>query len=1144
MNNSAPFHVLIIEDSPDDRADIRQMLLRGSPRHYKFTEAETGSAALRALRETANPPDCILLDFNLPDMNALDLLAEWQAATPSPGCPVVVLTGMGECGPRVIGAGAQDFVGKSWASPESLTRAIENAVERYALTRERQKAYEALRTSEQRLDLGLRVAGVALAEVNYTTGLNHLSAESARQFGLGASAIALTRERVHATFHSDDRAELATRIAESLDPAGAGWFAMDHRVVWPSGEVRWLRVRKQVTFAGEGRARRPVRAMLATFDITTEKRAEERLRFFEQVVTGISDAVIITEAEPIDDPGLRIVYVNPAFTAMTGYTAEEAIGRSPRLLRGPKSSRAALDKIRTALETWQPVTMEVTNYRKDGTEFEVELSIAPVANEHGCFTHWVSLQRDVSERNRAVEALAGNAALFAKIIEQAPGGVYVMDAQLRVREVNTGALQVFASVQPVIGRELGEVLETLWGPELGRECTAIVRRTLETGERYVSPRFDYRRQDLGVEQAYEWETQRLTLPDGQHGVVCYFQDVTARERAAAALRTEVIERKQAEELQRASSAYARSLIEASLDPLVTISAQGKITDVNEASVQATGVPREQLIGTDFSDYFTTPDNARAGYQKAFSEGLVRDYPLAIRHTSGHVMDVLYNAAVYRDDQGNVLGVFAAARDVTERKRFEQSLEQTNEELRTKSNENVEIERKNAELEQTRYALEEKATELARASGYKSEFLANMSHELRTPLNVILLLSQQLAENKPGNLSAKQREFAHLVHSSGTDLLSLINDILDLAKIESGTVTVKVEEVSLAGLCDSLTRQFQPLADAKKLTLHASLAGDLPPRLHSDTQRVRQILKNLVANALKFTARGHVEVRVGLAKQGWRPDHPVLMHAAQVVAFAVEDTGIGIAPAQQRRIFESFQQADATTSRHHGGTGLGLAISRELAALLGGAITLTSTPGHGSTFTLYLPQKFIGPNRTADMADTADTGNRKIIVEVLQQPEPLADDAGGVLARSTSPFSVGSPDEKARWEILRNILRGRKVLVVDDDVRNIFALTALLENYEMEILSATNGQSALHLLQTTPDVSLVLMDIMMPEMDGYKTMSALRHLPQFCTLPILALTARAMTGDREKCLEAGASDYLTKPVNSQELIAVMTDWMGR
>jgi PAS domain S-box-containing protein len=1229
MEIAAPFHVLLIEDSPDDRADIRQMLLRGSQRHYKFTEAETGSAALRALRGMAKPPDCILLDFNLPDMNALEILAEWHAGTRLPGCPTVVLTGVAECGPHVITAGAQDFVGKSWASPESLTRAVENAVERYALTREREKAYESLATSEQRLDLGLRVAGVGLAEVDYTTGVNHLSAESARQFGLGASAVAVTRERVHATFHPDDRAELATRIAESLDPAGAGWFAMDHRVVWPSGEVRWLRVRKQVTFAGEGRARRPAHAMLATFDITTEKRAEERLRFFEQVVTGIRDAVVVTEAEPIDEPGLRIVYVNPAFTAMTGYMAEEVIGRSPRLLRGPKSSRAALDKIRAALETWQSVTMEVTNYRKDGTEFEVELSIAPVANEHGCFTHWVSLQRDVSERNRVAEALAQNAALFAKIIEQAPGGVYVMDAQLRVREVNAEALPIFANIQPVIGREIGEVMETLWGPELGQECTALIRRTLETGERYISPRFDHYRRDIGVEQAYEWETQRITLPDGQHGVVCYFQDVTARERAAAALRTEVTERKQAEELQRTSSAYARSLIEASLDPLVTISAQGKITDVNEASVQATGVPREQLIGTDFSDYFTAPDNARAGYRQVFSEGYVKDYPLAIRHTSGRVMDVLYNAAVYRDDQGkvlgafaaardvtvqkqasqyarslieasldplvtisaqgkitdvneasvqatgvpreqligtdfsdyftapdnaragyrqvfseglvrdyplairhttgrivdvlynavvyrddkgNVLGVFAAARDVTERKRFEQSLEQTNEELRTKSNENVEIERKNAELEQARNALEEKAAELARASGYKSEFLANMSHELRTPLNSILIFSQQLAENKAGNLTAKQVEFSGHIHSSGKDLHDLINDILDLSKLESRTVSIDIEQIALARLRDTIDRNFRHVAEAKNLPFNVSFAPGLPKAMDTDPKRLQQILKNLLSNAMKFTALGKVEVNVDVATQGWTPDHPVLSKSPQVIAFAVTDTGIGIAPEKQRLIFEAFQQTDASTARKYGGTGLGLAISRELAALLGGEINLSSVHGQGSTFTLFVPLHHTSTD----------------IVRTLPTKAPPA------WKRKGTPHPH-VPDET---------LRGRKVLIVDDDARNIFALTAVLEDYEMEVIAANNGRSAIDLIRQTPGLSLVLMDIMMPEMDGYETMREIRSAPEFRTLPILALTAKAMKGDREKCLDAGASDYIAKPVNTDQLLSLMRVWLFR
>lgn len=1142
MDSPAPFHVLLVEDSPDDRADIRQMLLRGSPRRYKFTEAETGSAALRALRETATLPDCILLDFNLPDMTALDILAEWQAGTPLPGCPVVVLTGVAECGAHVIGAGAQDFVGKSWASPESLTRAIENAVERYAVTRERQKAYEALCASEQRLDLGLRVAGVALAEVDYRTGLNHLSAESARQFGLGASAVALPRERVHATFHPDDRAKLVTRIDESLDPAGAGWFAMDHRVIWPSGEVRWLRVRKQVFFAGEGRARRPVRAVLATFDITTEKGAEERLRLFEKVVTGISDAVIITETEPIDVSGPRIVYVNPALTAMTGFTPAEAIGRSPRLLQGPKSSRAALKKIRTALEKLQPVTVEVTNYRKDGTEFDVELSIAPVANEQGRFTHWVSLQRDVSARNRAAAALVQNVALFAKIIEQAPGGVYVLDAQLRVRVVNTEALEVFATMQPVIGRELGEMLVTLWGPEIGRECTAIVRRTLETGERYVSPRFDYRRQDIGVKRAYEWETQRLTLPDGQHGVVCYFQDVTSKERAAAALRL-------SEERLRLAQDAAHI---GSFDWNIR-------TGVNVWSPELEsmyGLPIGGFAQTqaDWVSLVHPEDRAEAVrlVERALATGEPVEGEWRAVWPDESVHWLLSRFQVFKDAAGAPMRMAGVNLDITGRKHDENQVRLLNRDLEQRVSDRVVelatkarlLTERNAEIELARITLEEKAAELARASGYKSEFLANMSHELRTPLNIILLLSQQLAANKPGNLSAKQREFAHLVHSSGSDLLNLINDILDLAKIESGTVTLKVEEVSLARLCDSLTRHFQPVADAKKLKLQANLAEGLPASLHSDTQRVRQILKNLVANALKFTARGHVGLRVGPATQGWQSKHPILSQAAQVIAFAVEDTGIGITPAQQRRIFESFQQADATTSRHHGGTGLGLAISRELAALLGGAITLTSAPGRGSTFTLYLPQKFIGHYHPVQAGQAGDAGDRKVIIEILPQFEPLAEDPDYARQGSASAFPTEAPAGKLRPEVSREIFRGRKVLVVDDDVRNIFALTALLENHDLETVSATDGRSAIRLLQTTPDVSLVLMDIMMPEMDGYETMRELRQSAQFRTLPIVALTAHAMNGDREKCLAAGANDYLAKPVNSEQLLAVMSDWMAR
>ena len=326
------------------------------------------------------------------------------------------------------------------------------------------------------------------------------------------------------------------------------------------------------------------------------------------------------------------------------------------------------------------------------------------------------------------------------------------------------------------------------------------------------------------------------------------------------------------------------------------------------------------------------------------------------------------------------------------------LQQTNEELGMKAKllaeQNAEVERKNAEVEQARRALEEKAAELALTSKYKSEFLANMSHELRTPLNSILILSQQLAGNTGGNLSDKQVEFSRNINSSGSDLLHLINDILDLSKIESGTVTVEVEEISFAGLRDTIDRNFRHVAEAKNLPLHVHFAEDLPRFMYTDPKRLQQILKNLLSNAVKFTAHGQVEVRVGFATQGWSADHPVLNAAPHVLSFAVEDTGIGVAPEKQRLIFEAFQQADAGTSRKYGGTGLGLAISRELAVLLGGEIKLASVFGQGSTFTLYLPLHYSGPDteRTAPASIAAVETAKLLAVHLpVAREEHIEDD---------------------------------------------------------------------------------------------------------------------------------------------------------
>ncbi|KRA71559.1 two-component system sensor histidine kinase/response regulator [Pelomonas sp. Root662] len=725
------------------------------------------------------------------------------------------------------------------------------------------------------------------------------------------------------------------------------------------------------------------------------------------------------------------------------------------------------------------------------------------------------------------------------------------------------------------------------------------------------------------------------------------------------------------------------------------------------------------------------------------------------------------------------------------------LQETNEQLGTKARllaeQNAEVERKNTEVEQARHALEDKAAELALTSKYKSEFLANMSHELRTPLNSILILSQQLASNNDGNLSPKQVEFSRNINSSGSDLLHLINDILDLSKIESGTVTVDIEDIPFASLRDNIDRNFRQVAEAKNLPLRLTFADDLPRSMESDAKRLQQILKNLLSNAVKFTAHGHVELRVSLAQGGWSAEHPVLSKTSQVLAFAVEDTGIGVAPEKQRLIFEAFQQADAGTSRKYGGTGLGLAISRELAALLGGEIRLASVPGQGSTFTLYLPLHFSGgespsvpmaspeqgrlpapPQRSslpmvretqvADDRDNIEEGDsvlliveddphyarivlglardrgfkglvalkgghglelarrfkptavsldiflpdmlgwtvlnqlkldpltrhipvqvvsvaeedrnhglahgafsyvvkaptsdgmeaaldrirdfaaprtrrllviedndieRQAIVELLghddiemkavgtgaeamqvlreerfdcivldlrlpdvsgfglleqlhgdpslaavpvvvftgkdlsepeqkqlrtlaksvvlkdvQSPERLLDETALFLHRVVTELPQDKQDILQKLHGASEMLRGRRVLVVDDDARNIFALTTLLENQEMQVLTATSGRAAIDIIQRTADLDLVLMDIMMPDMDGYETMKEIRSHAEFRNLPILALTAKAMKGDREKCLEAGASDYISKPVNTAQLLSLMRVWLYR
>ncbi len=731
----------------------------------------------------------------------------------------------------------------------------------------------------------------------------------------------------------------------------------------------------------------------------------------------------------------------------------------------------------------------------------------------------------------------------------------------------------------------------------------------------------------------------------------------------------------------------------------------------------------------------------------------------------------------------------------------EELQQTNQELEEKArqlaHQNQEVERKNTEVEQARQALEEKAKQLALTSKYKSEFLANMSHELRTPLNSLLLLSDQLTRNAEGNLNLRQVEAAKTIHASGNDLLALINDILDLSKIESGTVQVDISELRLLDLQRYVERTFRHIAESSRVGFNIQLDPALPRSMHTDIKRMQQIIKNLLSNAFKFTHEGAVTFSVAPASSGWSPENEELARAGQAIAFSVTDTGIGIPPDKQQIIFEAFQQADGSTSRKYGGTGLGLAISRELAKLLGGEIRLASAPGSGSTFTLYLPQSYHQRGTSwhrrllgaAEPADQAPADPEPIYAEPEIEPEPneaqddraevhpddlsilivendlafarvlleaarqqgfkglVAGTAAGALSMikeyqpsvmtldihlpdmqgwrildrlkadlSTRhiPVCVVSTDDsrerafnsgamafiakpvastalideafaqlrsfvkrghkrllllmapgaererlaarlsvddieveacESRSEVRRQlrsgqadclvvqtaiadlqpgdlievmeeravtrqlpivlygpeafgtlaawkradgvfalrearsmerlldtiyfflhrsilglpqeqrqavhdlhnssrVLEGKKALVVDDDMRNIFAVSTVLHDQGMRMASASNGREAIRMVKEDPEIDIVLMDIMMPEMDGITTMQEIRRLPDKRDLPIIAVTAKAMKGDREKCIRAGAWDYLSKPVDTVHLLAVLRGWLHR
>jgi len=511
-----------------------------------------------------------------------------------------------------------------------------------------------------------------------------------------------------------------------------------------------------------------------------------------------------------------------------------------------------------------------------------------------------------------------------------------------------------------------------------------------------------------------------------------------------------------------ASQYSRSLIEASRDPMFTINPAGKITDINNASISITGISRENLIGTDFFNYFTEPAKAKEGYQQVFAKGFVADYPLTIRDHK--LTDVLFNGSVYKDEEGNVLGVVVVARDITEQKRIEKELTEAKifAELAT----GIAEEAKSKAEDSTRIAED--------AVKSKQQFLSNMSHEIRTPMNAIIGFTKVVLKTE---LTAKQKEYLMAIKMSGDALIVLINDILDLAKVDAGKMTFEQVPFKMAISISAMLHLFETKIQEKNLELVKEYDPKIPDVLVGDPVRLHQIILNLVSNAVKFTTKGKITVSVHLLSQD---------EERVTIEFAVTDTGIGIPETKIGKIFENFQQASSGTSRLYGGTGLGLAIVKQLVEPQGGSINVKSKIGEGSTFSFTL--SFL---KTKEEAESATK-----IVELDAE--------------------------------IRNI----KVLVVEDIALNQLLMKTLLDDFGFERDIVSNGKIAIEKLQTKT-YDIILMDLQMPEMNGFEATEYIRNTLN-SKIPIIALTADVTTVDLAKCKSVGMNDYIAKPVDERLL----------
>ncbi len=766
---------------------------------------------------------------------------------------------------------------------------------------------------------------------------------------------------------------------------------------------------------------------------------------------GLSSLIIKSSTLAIKSQTLKGVITswNAGAKKLYGYSEKEIIGKNMSLLV-PKTHVSSFSTVLAQIKKGKTVQDYITKaVRKDRIVINISLSLIPIKNEKGKIIGISTTDRNITNLIIANKELAFQDKEKGRRADE----LIIADKQLAFQDKEKGKradelviankeLQFQNEEKEKRANELYIANEELLFQNKEKEKRAaeliIANKELvfQTGEK-------------------EKRAAELVIAD----IELVFQNKEKEKRKIVNRELEALNYS-----LNLASQYARSLIEASIDPLVTISAKGKITDVNEASVKVTGVLREKLIGTDFSDYFTEPEKARKGYKTVFEKSAVADYPLTIRHKNGKLTDVLYNASVYKDDKENVLGVFAAARDVTEQNRISMELNEAKvfSELATAISEEAKIKA-------------EKATRVAEdAVKAKQQFLSNMSHEIRTPMNAIIGFTKVVLKT---DLTTKQKEYLTAIKMSGDALIVLINDILDLAKVDAGKMTFSQTPFKMASSISTMLHLFEIKIQEKNIDLITEYDNTIPEVLVGDPARLHQIILNLVSNAVKFTSKGKITTRIKLLNED---------EEKATIEFSVTDTGIGISDHKIEIIFQDFQQAYSGTSRLYGGTGLGLAIVKQLVEAQGGTVSVKSKVGEGSTFSFIL---------------------------------------------SFLKTKTGTPVE-AELPAFDTEHKNIRVLVVEDIALNQLLMKTLLDDFGFEHDIADNGKIATEKLKEK-SYDIILMDLQMPEMNGFEATDHIRNKMN-SLIPIIAVTADVTTVDLAKCKTLGMNDYIPKPVDEKLL----------